>query len=239
MGQVICKAVNVTINKVVDVSNVIYTKTHEVLDYVSYHVCPSRPSYKLATDNLHIPLEDASLMAQIFEIIKKTLGIVIIPFEALNDKKFCVHIYETSNVFLTPGNQQAQYIVNTCDKMFMYIAQNKSCIVEPEEKQTRKDVNINQIDYNMPVNFWYTFKISSTEKVYFFAHSSVKSNYRGIVIASNNTTTESKYLEKIKDAALNFYNQAAGKQPAVVSPSPVPPAGTPPGSPAGKKMDFI
>lgn len=211
------------VTTVVNVSNWVYNKTHETLDFLSVHLCPSRPSHKLATDNLHIPAEDLSVLMQIFNLLGEALGLVIVPFQMLNDKKFSVHIYETAIVFASPGAPQTQNTVNTCEKMLMYIAQNRSNIAEPIDKQIIKTVTIDNEDYDVPVNFWYSFEITTGSKVYFFAHISVMSHYKGVVIATRNDTATN--LALMKSEALDFYDQTIGKKSAVYS--------------TDKKMDFI
>lgn len=190
------------------VANVIHTKTHQALDFISFHVCPSRPSHKLATDNLHIPAEDLSVLAEIFNLIRDALGLVIIPFQSLNDKKFTVHIFETATVFLSPNNPQVQNVTPTCEKVLMYIAQHKNKIVEPVNKQIKKTVSLNGNDYEIPVNFWYTFNIDNNNQIYFFAHVSVVANYKGVIIAVSNDKEPA--LTKMKNEALDYYNQNLG-----------------------------
>ena len=208
---------------IVDVSNIIHEHTHEALDYLSFHLCPDRPSHKLAIDNLHIPEEDLAFLMQVLQLIWEALGLVIVPFKMLNDKKFTVHIYETATVFTLQNNQQIQNIVPTCDKIFIYIAQNKSKIIEPSNKQIIKTVSINNDDYDIPINFWYSFNIDTDHKVYFFAHVSAISSYKGVVVAVDYKNATS--LSLMKDQAIDFYNQTLGSPAATVC--------------TDKKMDFI
>src|SRR5690349_16497240 len=122
---------------------------HKVLDYISFNWCPERPTYRLATDNLHIPDEDMTVVMQIVNLIAKGLGLLIAPFQMLSDKKFTIHIYETTTVFVTPANPTPQNIVPTCEKMLMYIAQNRSKIIEPVSKQILKTVTLQNKDYDI------------------------------------------------------------------------------------------
>src|SRR5690349_507190 len=96
--------VSTVITNVVSAANYINNKTHEVLDFLSVHLLPDRPSYRLATDNLHIPEVDMTVLMQIFNLVKDALGLVIVPFQMLNDKKFAIHVYETATIFMSPGN---------------------------------------------------------------------------------------------------------------------------------------
>lgn len=185
-----------------------YEKTHEILDYLSFNACPNRPSYKLATDNLQIPEADLTIIRQLLELFSKALGLVIMPFQALNDKKFSVHVYETTNIFMTQNMpNKNDSIITTCDKMLIYICQHKNKINEPLNKQVLKTVSIDNTDYDLPVNCWYSFNIDTEHMVYFYTHVSV-SGYKGIVIAVNNN--ESANLKLIKDEAIDYYDHSLG-----------------------------
>ena len=196
---------------------------HKVLDYISFNWCPERPTYRLATDNLHIPDDDMTVIMQIVNLIAKGLGLLIAPFQMLSDKKFTIHIYETATVFVSPNNPAQHNIVPTCERMLMYIAQNRNKIIEPVSKQIIKTVTLQDRDYDIPVNFWYNFKIDNEHKVYFFAHISVLQNYRGVVIAVDRRNADN--LVMIKQIALDFYDQTIGAQNAPYN--------------NGQRMDFI
>ena len=211
------------ITTIVEYSTIIYNKVDETLDFISFHLCPNKPSYKLATDNLHIPEEDLSMLMALFNLACEAFGLLIVPFKMINDKKFTVHIYETATVFMTQGAQQSQNIVSACDKMLMYIAQNRSKIDEPVNKQILKTVDIHSDDYDIPVNFWYTFEIDTGRKIYFFVHISVISNYKGVVIAVDKNNERN--LTLMKEEALDYYDQTCGAVDADYC--------------EDKKMDFI
>lgn len=209
---------------------------HDVLDYLSYHICQEKPSYHLVTDSLQIPKEDLSNLEKIFNAIRDGLGLLIVPFLLLNDKKFVIHIYETASVFISPNNPTQLNTVTTCEKMLMYIAQNQNKITEQRDKQVIKTVTLHDNDYDIPVNYWYTLKIDNTPnvnntpnidntiKVYFFAHISVLQNYKGIVIAVDKRK-DITILSTIKKSALDFYDQTLGLQNNPLN--------------LNKKMDFI
>lgn len=199
MGQAIVKA-----------ARFIYNKIDKALDYISYKLCPDRPTYRLATANLHIPNEDLSCVERIVNIVGKTLGLIVVPFQMLNNKKFTIHIYETTTTFTTPNGPQVVNSVYTCDKMLIYIAQNRNKIIESIDNQILKTATINNHDYDIPINFWYSFNIDETHKVYFFVHISLITNYRGVVISVDKKKSEN--LTLIKNKAIDFYDQTIGQQ---------------------------
>jgi hypothetical protein len=196
------------IGKVVDYSNIAYDKMDELFDYLSFHMCPNKPSHKLAMDNLHMPAEDRNLVMMVLEILSSAIGLAIVPFKLINDKKFTPHIYESLNVFMMQNAQQPQNIVNICDKVLMYIAQNTDKIAEPENKRITKTVDIHNNNYTIPVNFWYTFNIDNTHKVYIFVYISVISNYRGVAIATDRNNIANMTL--FRTQVLDNYNQNNG-----------------------------
>ena len=189
-----------------------YDTSDGFLDLVSVYVCMEKPSYDLALNNLHIPAENVPLLTMIFDLLQGAVGLATIPLKKLNDKKFTIHIYETSIAFVTQKMEQSQDIVTLCEKMLIYIAQNRNKIVEPANKQIIKVVNLNNIDYDVPVNFWYTLNIDGTNKVFFFAHVSSVHNYKGIIIAVNkDSEAHHSLLTSMKHSALNYYDQTLGK----------------------------
>jgi len=195
----------------VNVAKVIYDKIDETCDFFSVHVCPEKPSYKLATDNLHIPPEDLSIFMEILDVAQKALGLIIMPLTMLNDKKFTIHVYETSSAFITQNAIQPQNVVTMCEKMLMYVAQNKTKIIEPSNKQVIKTVNLHGFDYDIPVNFWYTFDVDGVHKVFFFAHISSMENYKGIIIAvDKNIEAIHSLLIKMKQSGIDYYDQTLG-----------------------------
>jgi len=191
-----------------DAAKYVQKKAHGILDYLSYNMCQERPSYRLATDNLHIPAEDLSVLMQILSMIATALGLVIVPIQMLNDKKFVIHIYETATVFTSFNNPTPQNIVTTCEKMLMFIAQNRGKIIEPRDKQVIKTATLHNNDYDIPVNYWYTLNINNN-KVYFFAHISVLHNYRGVVLAVDNRR-DITILSTLKQSAIDLYDQNLG-----------------------------
>ena len=185
-----------------NITSAINTKSHDTLDFLSFHYCQEKPTHKLATDNLHIPGEDLTLLMQIFNLARESLGLAIVPFKMLTDKKFSVHIYETSAIFVSPYNPMPQNIISTCEKMLIYINCYKEKIVEPENKRIINHVTIDGHDCALPVNLWYTFNMDTSRKVYFFIY--VGTGYKGIVLAVDNTND--KNLSAMKDYAINFYD---------------------------------
>ena len=194
--------------RIVIYSNIVYNKTDEFFDYLSFHICPNKPSHKLAMDNLHMPTEDLNFMMMVLEIISKVLGLAIVPLKILNDKKFTVHIYESVNVFMMQNAQQPQNVISTCDKALMYIAQNADKIAEPANKRITKTIDIHNNDYTIPVNFWYTFNIDNDHKVYIFVYISIQSNYKGVVIAIDRNNINN--LTLFRNEVLDNYNQNNG-----------------------------
>lgn len=207
MGNINCHHVA---SVIVDISNKVYNKVNETLDFVSYHVCPDRPTNRLATDNLQIPPQDLGFLEKIGEFIHEVLGLCIMPFEMLINKKFSIHIYESSNVFPMPGgnNQPVQNSITTCDKVLIYIGQNNDKVLDSRDKQIIKTVQIDNKDYELPVNWWYHFKIDDDKKVYFYIHCSTLSNYKGVVVAVNKINETN--LATMKDKIIEFYNQTLG-----------------------------
>lgn len=195
---------------VVNVANYLKNKTHEVLDYCSIYLCSDKPTYKLATDNLHIPEEDLTVLMQIFNMVRDALGLAIVPFKMLSDKKFSVHIYETATVFASPNNPQPQNTVTTCDKMLMYIAHHRNKIAEPASKQVLKTTYLHNDDYDLPVNFWYTFNIDNLYRVHIFVHISTIQNYKGVVVASG--YNDNSNLTRMKQEALDYYDHTLGRK---------------------------
>lgn len=193
---------------VVDIANKIYDKINISLDFVSYHLCPDRPTNKLATDNLQIPAQDLRFLEKIGEFVHEVLALCIMPVELIINKKFSIHMFESSSVFALPNNQPVHNLVTTCEKMLIYIGQNKNKITDPPHQQIIKTVSIDNKDYDIPVNFWYKFQIDVNAKIYFYVHCSTLSNYKGVVIAVNANNVAN--LSLMKDTAINFYNQTMG-----------------------------
>lgn len=211
-----------------NVSNFLKEKTHAALDFFSTNLCQDKPSYKLATDNLHIPEEDLTILMQVLNLVRDMLGLAIVPFQMLIDKKFSIHIYEQATVFVSPNNPAPQNIISTSDKMLIYIAQNRNKIIEPASKQIIKTITIDHNDYDLPVNFWYTFDIDNTHKVYIFVHVSVIQNYKGVVIAAN--AGNEANLPLMKDKAMDHYNHTLGLQQLTYAYNAIT---------MSKKMDFL
>lgn len=193
---------------IVDIANGIYKKVDIALDFVSYHVCPDRPTNKLATDNLQIPAQDLQFLEKIGEFVHELVALCIVPFELLSNKKFAIHMFESSSVFALPNNQPVHNLVSTCDKILIYIGKHKNKILDPENKQIIKTVSIDNKDYDIPVNSWYNFQIDVNKKVYFYIHCSTLSNYKGVIVAVNGLNVTS--LSLMKNTAINFYDQTLG-----------------------------
>ena len=73
MGNVNCKSVA---ENVVGIANCIGSKINVALDFVSYNVCPAKPSTRFATDNLKIPADDYGFIQKIFVIVSELLGVI-------------------------------------------------------------------------------------------------------------------------------------------------------------------
>ena len=192
---------------IVDISNKIYNHVDKFLDFVSYHLCPDRPTNKLATDNLQIPPQDLQFLEQIGKLIHEVITVCITPIEMVINKKFTIHVFESSNVF-TMNNQPIHNLVSTCDKILIYIGQNRNKIIDHPSKQIIKTVSIDNRDYDIPVNFWYNFQIDVNINVYIYIHCSSLSNYKGVVVAIDKQNVEN--LSLMKNTAINFYDQTLG-----------------------------
>ena len=212
MGNTIVACGMIFIAHATTVAKVVYNKIDETLDFFSVYFCPEKPSYLLVTDNLDLPAEDLSNFIDLFdEIIRKASGLLIMPLKMINDKKFAIHVYEMSSTFITQNVSHPQNIVTVCEKMLMYIAQNKNKIIEPSNKRVIKTVNLHGFDYDIPVNFWYTFDVDGVHKVFFFAHVSSMENYKGIIIAvDKNIEANHSLLIKMKQSGLDYYDQTLG-----------------------------
>lgn len=204
----------------------LYDKTDVTLDYVSVHMCMEKPSHDLAASNLHIPEKDLSLLMQLSAFVRETLRLMIVPIKMLNDKKFAIHVYETSASFMTQNIEQPQNIVTLCEKMLMYITFDQNKIIEPTNKQVIKMINLHGIDHNIPVEYWYTYKIDDIHKVFFFIHVLPLQNYKSIILAvDKNVDATNSFLTKMKQSALDHYDQTLGKNDIKYS--------------THKRMDFI
>jgi len=196
-------------NSVITV-NTVYKSLDKICDYLSVNVCLEKPTYNLVAENLHIP-EDESVLAQIFNAIQKAAGVIIVPVKMLNDKKFAVHVYESAATFTTQNVTMPQNIVTTCEKMLIYISSDKNKIIERTYNQVIKTVNLHDVEYEIPVNYWYTYNIDNTHKVFFYVHVSIIQNYKSVIIAvDKNIEADNSFLAKMKQDALNYYDQTLG-----------------------------
>jgi len=204
---------NITVREVititVDYCNKAHDKTHKTFDFISVNLCPNKPSHKLATDHLQLSEGDLTFIKQILEFISGALGLIVTPFQMINDKKFSIHVYESASVFTTRDEHNINNNnVSTCDKIIIYIAQNRNKVTEPVAKQLTKTVNIHNIEYDVPVNLWYTFTIDNDHKVYAYIHTSTACDYKGALIAVDNKNATN--LSLMKEKAIEHYNHTLG-----------------------------
>ena len=200
--------------KTTGTAKMICGKVDATLDFASVNMCITKPTYNLVTDHLNLPQEDLSIFAQIFSVASKIPGMLILPLKMLNDKKFVVHMYESSTVFMSPNMTATnQDIVSTCSKVLIYIAHHKNKIVESLINQATKTIDLHGTDYDIPVNYWYTFNIDGTHQIFFFAH--VSPMQKSVMIAvDKQIEADHSLLQKMKDNALNYFDQTAGRNGA-------------------------
>jgi hypothetical protein len=97
---------------------------------------------------------------------------------------------------------------------------NHDKITEKRDKWLVRNVEIHKIDYDLPVNLWYTYKFNKDEKIYFYIHVSSTSNYKGVIFAAVRSNVS--LLSKIKNQAIQNYSQTCGRISAAFSPSGAP-----------------
>jgi len=183
---------------------------HEVLDDISYDVCPEKPTVQLALFSMNIPQKDMNIIESILSGLHYVFNLATMPAKALSDKKFSTHLYESTSFFRSmTGQMQNKTTISSCEKMLIYISHNIRSVQEPTEKQVRQTVTLGEDDYVLPVNLWYTFCVDNT-KVYFYAHVSVLEGYQGILLAA--TTRNVAVFETMKANSLNHYNDTLGRQ---------------------------
>ena len=193
------------------------TCINKTLICLSHQLC-IKPSRKLIAHHFNIPDTFASIGERVLDTVKKSFGIVILPFQIINDIKFTLHKYESLSAYISPGsNTNPQNTVTLCEKMLIYLAQNKNKITEPVTQRTLCSVNIHNTDYDIPIDKWYTLKIGA-QKLFFFVQTSIMQNYRGVLIASNNKIeSKNSLLPKIKQLAIDNYDQTLGTNNTSVS----------------------
>lgn len=202
-----------------------WKKSNKFLDLLSRKICFKKPTLNLVSQRMKLPNVNASILSNIFNVaniandnialaLAGTLASVLtVPFQMLNDKKFVTLLSGTSTAFAMANNPQPQTIVTDCEKMLMYIAKNRNKIKEPAHEQILTTTTIHNKDYDLPVEEWYTFKISPTEKIYFFVHISPTQDNKSILLASKKKTEKmSSLIGKMKTSAKTFYNQTLAKK---------------------------
>lgn len=182
---------------------------HQFLDDVSSKLCPEKPTMLLALSNMNIPQKDLDFIGSLLNSLHFAFELIQTPVKALSDKKFSTHLYESTSFFKNvTGSIQQKNTVSCCEKMLIYISHNIDSIVESRGSQFRQTININDDEYDLPVNLWYTMIINNI-KVYFYVHVSVLAGYQGIMLATNTQTVT--IFDTIKQQMLDNYNRTLGQ----------------------------
>ena len=213
MGNVLktCQSyAHATVEYVVSVGTKSYEVGNDLLDYISYNVGQYKPTIALATQCMDIPAPERDVIHAIVDFAYATLGILIHPFKAINDKKFCTHVYQTSFVFSSTGGAMAQHKgISMCEKVLIYIGKHSNKVVEPKNKRMTSTVDIDNHDYDLPIDLWYTLNMTNNKKLYFFIHVSVTRGYKGILFASD--IEDNNLFEEIKLCVNDYYIRTLGQ----------------------------
>lgn len=197
-------------NIIVTTNQNIYAYIDTKLDWVSFILCPERPTHQLALDNMNIPQKERQIIMNIIMGLYQAIGIVVHPGYALSDKKFCIHLYESVLFFRSNNNQlEARNTTSFCEKILIFISDHQTQICEPRNQWIIQTINIKEKDFDVPTNLWHKFQTNDGDEVFFYIHIGVTQGYQGVLFAVNKN--KSTILQKIKTNADKHYTKTFGR----------------------------
>lgn len=205
MGNVITSVAS----SVVWVGNTIYSGCDKLFDYLTYHICSEKPTLHLAIRHLEIPVQERDALEAILQTLYKIPGLLITPAKILNDKKFNVYGAETGFVFASGQQEKKSKVTCFCEKAIIYIAKHVNKITEPASSRILHNVTIDDKNYDVPTNLWYTLEINDSKKLYFYIHLSVTKGYKGILFAT--VKEDNDLLDTIKTDVNEYYTDTLGR----------------------------
>ena len=176
-------------------------------DYLSYNYCLEKPTVYLVIINMDIPAPEKHALEIIANAFYDIIGILSLPLKMLNDKKFSVHGYESSNVFVN-NNATKTNDIDFYEIILIFISKHSNKIAEPAAKRMLKNIMINKKDYDVPISTWLTFIMDNNKKIYFYIHISAIKGYKGILFAALNE--DNTLLATIKKDATEYYMTTLG-----------------------------
>lgn len=189
-----------------------YNYGNDFLNYMSYNICPEKPTVYLVTKELDIPAQEKGILEELISVIYAVLGAVIIPAKNINDKKFSVHKHQSNFNFVTNGQPDKPKTMPFYEKVLIYISKSSNKIIEPLDQRIIDNIMIGDDgdNYAIPVNLWYTFTMKNKKKLYFYVHISPLKGYKGVLFACNREDND--LLEKIKEKVSKHYTNTLGKK---------------------------
>jgi hypothetical protein len=187
-----------------------YDSINEFLDFMSVNACLEKPTLHLVTICLNMPVPDRDIIQALLTNLWRLVSLITIPAKLLSDKKFCTHAYETSFIFQNNvGQVNPHNSVTLCEKVLIYLASKSHRVKEPRRDQMVQGITIDNNDYDIPVNLWYTLDMKNSRKIYFYVYISVSTGYKGILLAANKDDTDLFVL--IKEKVIKHYTKTLGR----------------------------
>lgn len=179
-----------------------------------------KPTLHLPGQCIKITATTTGMIDAFINSLYQILNAIAIPVKIVSDRKFCTHSYQSSFVFKsnngTTQTQQQSTDVSICEQALIYISFNLHNIEEPKKDRITTNIKINGLDYDIPINWWYTLKINGM-KMYFYINVDVTNDYKGIVFAIHKDN--SNELDKLKDEIQKHYIMTLGRKPTT-TPAP-------------------
>lgn len=213
MGNVIDRC-NQSVRKVArgiyDTGKDLYDMGNGGIDYLSYDVMQEKPTIALAIYCMDMPVPEKDAVEAVLSVVYDMVGLVLVPAKAIIDKKFCTHVYQSNNMFMSEvGAVRKDTNVPYYEKMLIYVAKHSNDIIEPVRERMLCNIEIGDENYDVPVNLWYTIKVDIDKRLYFYIHISPTNGYRGILFAV--IKEDHWLLEKIKEDAGKYYIKTLGR----------------------------
>jgi len=104
----------------------------------------------------------------------------------------------------------SHHLLNTNLTIFWKFVQKKAIKRENITilSHTVKTVNINNQEYDLPVNKWHVLNLHNNNKILFYINCTSATSYRGVATAVNKD--HSSQLEAFKKIAIETYNRNIG-----------------------------
>ncbi|AYV76975.1 MAG: hypothetical protein Barrevirus6_13 [Barrevirus sp.] len=197
---------------------------NSILDYTSEKML-EKPTAHLLTDHMKIQVHHNNLYEDLINLVYDVANIFISPIKMINDRKFAVLSFDPSYSFvsqnLDPSQNQSDISkkpVNLCDKVIIYISGHLDKVTEEKKDRRMHNITIDNTDYSVPINSWYTFDTGIDKKLYFYIHLSIVNGSKTIVFAIHKEKEDQ--LNIMKDKVIDYYMKTLGK-PKMANPQSI------------------